>query len=88
MNRRRNVWSRVVKYWAPLMAGGLAWQLNLGGCDPEVRNAVLTGLQDSLVGLFDTVISAFFLSLQDAGGGTTTQPVVQATLDVLKIWLA
>lgn len=77
--------TRLVKsrLFLPLLAGGLALQVNLTGCDPEVRNTVLDGVQTSITGLFSAVIQAFFLSLQDAGT-STSQPVVQAVFDHLQ----
>src|SRR4051812_5689171 len=65
------------KLWLPILAGGIAMQLNLGGCDPQVRNAFLTGVSTSITGLITAMINTFFLSLQDAGS-STSQPVVQA----------
>lgn len=79
--------SRWLRRWAPLLTGGMALQLNFTGCDPEVRSAVLTGIQDAMVGLVSAVIEAFFLSLQDIGN-PTTQSAVQATFDGLRGWLA
>ncbi len=74
------------KGWAPLLAGGLALQVNLTGCESEVRNAVLTGVQTSLTGLITSIISAFFLSLQDAA--STSQPVAKAVFETMQSWLA
>ncbi|RIK61916.1 MAG: hypothetical protein DCC65_18200 [Planctomycetota bacterium] len=71
------------KMLLPLLVGGAALQLNLGGCDPEVRDAVLTGFATSLTSLASAIIEAFFLSLQDAGS-STSQPVVQAVFDTLR----
>lgn len=86
MKPRRKSWMLFTKRWAPLVIGGLALQFNLGGCDPEVRDAVLTGLQTTLTTLLSTVVQAFFLSLQDAG--TTSQPVVQVIQDVATSFFA
>lgn len=69
------------KLFVPLLAGGMALQLNLGGCDPEVRDAVLTGFSTSLTSLATAIINAFFMSLQ--AGASTSQPVVQAAFDTL-----
>jgi hypothetical protein len=63
-------------------------QINLSGCDPTVRNTVLTGIETSLTTLASSVISAFFLSLQGSSSGSTTQPVVQAVFENLHNWLA
>ncbi|MFH1418902.1 MAG: hypothetical protein ABII12_11545 [Planctomycetota bacterium] len=86
MKPRRKPWGRIVKRWAPLVAGGLALQVNLTGCDPEVRNAVLDGLNTSITGMFSSIMNAFFLSLQDAA--TTSQPVAKALFEDLPNWLA
>lgn len=74
------------KLWLPVLAGGLALQFNLSGCDPEVRTALLNGLSTSITGLMTALINTFFLALQDAGS-STSQPVVQAIQHVAT-WLA
>ncbi len=79
--------TRFFKWWAPLLVGGGVLQINLTGCDPEVRDAVLTGIQDAMVGLISAIIEAFFLSLKDIGG-STTRSAVQATLEGIQGWLA
>ena len=55
-----------------LGVGGSALQLS--GCDPTVRGALLEGLQQTTTDLSGALISAFFLSLQDDAGsaGLTT----------------
>ena len=54
--------------------GGSAFQL--GGCDPTVRTALLSGLNETTNSLIVTISDAFFLSLQDdedeTNGGLTT----------------
>ena len=74
------------KGWVPLLAGGMALQVNLTGCDSEVRNAVLTGVQTSLTGMITAIINAFFLSLADAT--STSQPVAKAVFETMQSWLA
>jgi len=77
------------RLWLPILVGGIALQFN--GCDPTVRDTVLSGLQTSIVGLVTALINAFFSALASGvsnGSGSTTQPVVQAVFDHLKIWLA
>jgi hypothetical protein len=63
---------RFVRAAMALAVGGSAFQL--GGCDTEVRQTVLTGLEATAQGVTSTLISAFFLSLQDdsSGDGLTT----------------
>lgn len=82
MKPRRKSWMLTTKRWAPLVLGGMAVQFNLGGCDPEVRSAVLDGLQASFSGLLTAIVNAFFLSLQEAS--STSQPVVQAIETITK----
>ena len=68
-----------VRFMRTVMAlaiGGSAFQLS--GCDPEVRAAMLTGLETTTQSLAPALISAYFLSLADGegtlGGVTTTGP--------------
>lgn len=79
-------WLRLAR-WAPLLVGGTALQLNLGSCDSNVRDTVLSGIQDAMTTLITSVIDAFFLSLQDIGG-STSQPIVKAIIEDLPRWLA
>ena len=53
--------------------GGTVFELS--GCDPAVRSTVLIGLEDTTKGLTDTLITAWFLSMEDdsdSGTGLTT----------------
>ncbi|MCP4590595.1 MAG: hypothetical protein GY842_07620 [bacterium] len=43
--------------------GGTVFQL--GSCDPTVRTTLLTGLEQTTASLANTVITAFFVSLDD-----------------------
>ena len=75
--------------WAPLLTAGFAFQINLGGCDQEVKDTILTGVQTSLMTTVTSVINAFFLSLSGAGTTTTTtQTTVKAVIDTASTWLA
>lgn len=69
----------------PLVVGATVFQL--GGCDPQVRTAILTGLQTSLTGLVTALINAFFLALQNA---STSQPgsTVEAVFESLRQYVA
>lgn len=86
MKPRRKPWILSARRWAPLLAGGMALQFNLTGCDPEVRDSILTGVQSSLTAFITSLINAFFTSFQD--GGATTQPMARAIFDTASIWLA
>ncbi len=70
---RRKTRTRFVRFMMAVAVGGSAFQLS--GCDPTVRDTVLTGLETTTVNLANTLISAFFISLDDdddSGGLTTT----------------
>ncbi len=69
---------RVKNGLAAAAIGGSAFAL--AGCDPLVRESLLTGLEATTNALTDTLVSAFFLSLADnnkptGGGLTTTKPL-------------
>ncbi len=65
--KRKTPWRRVIKLVTAVAVGGSAFQIS--GCDPAVRDVVLTGLETPTSTLTQTLISAFFISLND--GGTT-----------------
>jgi hypothetical protein len=60
---------RFVRAALALAIGGSAFQLS--GCDPAVRDALLTGLEGTTQSLSSTLITAVFLSMQDDDGSTT-----------------
>lgn len=72
--------------WAPLLTAGMVLQINLGGCDDEVKDKILTGIQTSVMGLVTSVMDAFFLSI--SGGSSTTTQTVKAVIDTASTWLA
>ena len=84
MKPRRKPLVLMARRWAPLLAGGLVIQINLSGCDKEVRDAVLTGFQGSLTTLVTSIINAFFLSFSEAAA----QPTAQAVFETASKWLA
>ena len=56
-----------------LAVGGSAFQLS--GCDPAVRDTLISGLESTTQGLSTALISALFISLQDdseSGSSLTT----------------
>ena len=63
-----------------LLAGGFVAQA-FSGCNPDLRDTLLTGVQTSITGLVATMIDAFFKSLMSTS--STSQPVVQAIIDAL-----
>ncbi len=71
---RKNFRRRFVRAAMALAVGGSAFQLS--GCDPAVRGALLTGLQQTTTSLSNALITAFFLSIDDgdaaASDGLTT----------------
>ncbi len=71
----RGIRRKMLRFVALTAFGGTVFQL--GGCDPTVRSTVLTGLSTTTNSLADTLIAAFFASLNNnnaagAGGFTTT----------------
>lgn len=66
--KRMTPWKRFVRFTTALAVGGSAFQLS--GCDPAVRDTVLLGLEATTSSLTSTLISAFFISLQDDDSGT------------------
>lgn len=69
---KNNRWRRFIRFAMAVAVGGSAFQLS--GCDPAVRSTILSGLQTTTTSLTNTLITAFFLSLDDDGtlGGLTT----------------
>ena len=53
---------RLLRAMMVLCVGGSALQLS--GCDPAVRDALLGGLEQTTLSLSNALVSAFFLSLQ------------------------
>ncbi|MGD8452062.1 MAG: hypothetical protein PVJ57_09615 [Phycisphaerae bacterium] len=67
-------------WWLGLVTGGTTFVLT--GCDPDVRESVLTGVGDAATSLASTFIGAFFQGLlNDATEDTGT--VVKAVLEQL-----
>ena len=60
---KRNLKTRLTRFAMAVAVGGTAFQLS--GCDPTVRQAVLTGLEATTATLSTTLITAFFISLED-----------------------
>ena len=71
---KRPFCQRLMRAAITLAIGGSALQLS--GCDPTVRDTLLTGLESSTQSLSAALISAFFESLGDgeSAGGLTTTP--------------
>ena len=70
---KRSFRKRCLKTAMALAVGGSAFQLS--GCDPNVRQTVIDGLQSTTIGLSAALITAFFQTLEDdatTGGLTTT----------------
>lgn len=74
MMKHRQLRTRIVKAITALAVGGTALQAS--GCDPLVRDTLLTGLQATTTSLSSALITAFFISLDDegtpVGAGLTT----------------
>lgn len=65
---KRTLRERFIRLAMATAVGGTAFQLS--GCDPAVRNTLLTGLQSTTGSLLTALNTAFFLSLQDQEDGT------------------
>lgn len=59
---KKSIRSRLSRAMMLICIGGTAFQLS--GCDPAVRDALLTGLEQTTLSLSGALVSAFFLSLQ------------------------
>lgn len=66
---RKNLRQRFIKLAAAVAVGGSAFQLS--GCDPAVRGTVLSGLETTTSSLTQTLISAFFISLENDSSSTS-----------------
>ena len=60
---KRSFRQRAMRTLMALAIGGSAFQLS--GCDPAVRDTLLTGLESTTQTLSTALISAFFLTLED-----------------------
>ena len=72
---KRSFRARFMRAAMAVAIGGSAFQLS--GCDPEVRNTLLTGLETTTQSLSTALITAYFLSLEDddaSSGVSTTTP--------------
>ena len=73
---KKTLRGRFTRAAVALAIGGSAFQLS--GCDPAVREALLSGMESTTQALSSTLISALYLSLQDdessSSGMTTTTP--------------
>ncbi len=69
---KRSLRTRLLRTVMALAVGGSTLQMS--GCDPDVRNTLLDGLEATTATLSGALISAFFQSLadDDAGGSLTT----------------
>ncbi len=66
---REDLRTRVTRFALALGLGVSAFASS--GCDPTVRNALTTGLEATTQSLSSTLITAFFLSLDDEEGTTS-----------------
>ena len=69
---RTSLRERFIRFAMAVALGGSAFQLS--GCDPDVRDSPLDGLQQTTKSLTTALITAFFLTLDDdsSGGGNLT----------------
>lgn len=67
---RRSRRRRVTRAMMALLMGGSL--LQLGSCDPVVRDTLLTGLEATTSTLAQTFVTAFFASLDDSSDTSLT----------------
>jgi hypothetical protein len=75
----RAVLTRRWVWWLAIASSGGAFVLT--GCDPNVREQVLTGVGDSATGLATTFIGAFFQALINDAQEQDQGTVVRATFE-------
>ncbi len=61
--RTHSIRNRCLRFAAAVAVGGSAFQLS--GCDPTVRDSLLSGLEETTSALSSALISAFFISLEN-----------------------
>jgi len=76
--KRTNLYTRLwSRRWVLLLAGTVT-PISLSGCDPTVRDTLLTGIQTSATTLISSVLAAFFAAIQNAATSQTAMHVVDA----------
>ena len=60
---------RLLRWVTAAALGGTVFQL--GSCDPTVRSTLLAGLEATTAHLTSTLVSAFFVRLQDDDSDST-----------------
>lgn len=65
---KRNLRKRFARFAVATAVGGSVFQLS--GCDPAVRDTLITGLEGTTQSLSSALISAFFLTLDDGSSST------------------
>jgi len=79
------LWSRFARrntrMLVALAIGGSVMQISFSGCDQQLRDTLLTGIQASVNGLVTTFINAFFQALMT--DDSSSQPIVQFLTDTL-----
>ncbi len=81
MKRHRGYRLLTLRRWALLLGGGMLPFFSLTGCDPEVRNTVLAGVQAALTTFFAAILEGFFLALM--ADSTANQPTARAVFEGL-----
>lgn len=82
MKRHRAFRLLSLKRCALVLTGGMLPFFSLSGCDAEVRNTVLAGIQAALVSAMTAIVDGFFLAIK-ATTETETTPVVKAVFEGL-----
>ncbi len=66
---KRSLRQRMMRSALAILVGGSV--LQLGSCDPVVRQTLLTGLETTTSTLAQTFVTAFFASLDDDSSSTS-----------------
>ena len=72
--------SSLVRYRRWVLAVATGGVFVLSGCDPNVRNTVLAGVEGATTTILTAFVQAFFQSLNDNNDNTPT--TVQATFEL------
>ena len=72
--------SSLVRYRRWILAVATGGAFVLSGCDPNVRNTVLSGVEGATTTILTAFVQAFFQSLNDDNDNTPT--TVQATFEL------
>ena len=80
---RPKMFNNATRRLLALAAGGMLPVLS--GCDPTIRETLLTGIESATLSLVNAIVAAFFSGLLEEG---STLKGVQALVEQTQHWLA